>query len=308
VLDEREEFLTWCRLELGLSANTLAAYRRDLAKLYRAFIALDLTPQTAQLDQVPDVMAWVRDHGSDGSGRDDHVGRRQSATTLARFLVTWRRYVKFLVLEKKLTDDRMTQADAPTTWRTLPEVLGVEDVEQLITHPADGPLKMRDRLALELLYACGGRASEVVDIKRSDLLERTALVKLRGKGGKERLVPLGERARTALRTYQRELRPQLDPQNKTDHLLLNAHGQPISRGDLWRIVKAAAFAANLEHKRIYPHLLRHSFATHLLERSGDLRAVQELLGHANVTTTERYTHVQKDRLRDLHRRFHPRAR
>jgi integrase/recombinase XerD len=202
----------------------------------------------------------------------------------------------------------MTQADAPTTWRTLPEVLGIEDVERLITHPADGPLKMRDRLALELLYACGGRASEVVGIKRSDLIERTALVKLRGKGSKERLVPLGERARTALRTYQRELRPQLDPQNKTDHLLLNAHGQPISRGDLWRIVKAAAFAANLEHKRIYPHLLRHSFATHLLERSGDLRAVQELLGHANVTTTERYTHVQKDRLRDLHRRFHPRAR
>ena len=295
MLDARADFLAYCRLELGLSTNTLAAYKNDLTKLYRALVALSLDLPAIGPDEVGQVLAWLRDYEA------------QTPPSLVRLLVCWRMYTRFLVMEKMLTHDRVTLAQMPTLWNKLPEVLSVAEVEQLITNPADGPMRQRDRLALELLYACGGRASEVAGIGRSDLHERNTLVLLRGKGRKERMVPLGERARIALRRYMTELRPTLDPDNRQEKLLLTPRGGPLTRQALWKIVKDAGIQAGIRIP-VYTHLLRHSFATHLLEGGADLRAVQELLGHANVTTTQRYTHVDARRLVEVHRKFHPRSK
>jgi integrase/recombinase XerD len=197
-------------------------------------------------------------------------------------------------------------APLPHIWNELPEVLSPAEVELLLESVGDGPLRLRDRLALELLYACGGRASEVCAIGIGDFKEGRALVRLQGKGRKERMVPIGDKARYYLKRYLTELRPTLLRSPRQDALLLSARGLPLSRQVLWSIVKQTAELAGLG-RPVYTHLLRHSFATHLLQNGADLRAVQELLGHANLTTTQRYTHVDGKRLVEIHRRFHPRA-
>jgi integrase/recombinase XerD len=245
-------------------------------------------------DEVGQALAWLRDH------------EQQEAASLARLLVCWRMYTRFLIMERRLERDRIQLAQMPTIWNRLPEVLSVDEVERLLVSPPDGPMRVRDRCALELLYACGGRASEVAGLGLADLHDRMTLVKLKGKGRKERLVPLGGRARRVLKQYLDELRPQLDPQHRQERLLLSSRGRPLSRVALWKIVTDAGQLAGIT-KPVYTHLLRHSFATHLLEGGADLRAVQELLGHANVTTTQRYTHVDARRLIEVHKRFHPRA-
>ncbi|MBA3709851.1 MAG: tyrosine-type recombinase/integrase, partial [Planctomycetes bacterium] len=233
--------------------------------------------------------------------------RAQAPASLVRLLVTTRMYARYLVLEKAIDRDRIQLARMPHLWNQLPGVLSIEEVDRLLSAAPKGPMHARDRLALELLYACGGRASEVVTIGLADLREQARLVKLQGKGAKERMVPLGERARSALRRYLDECRPALDPGGTVERLLLSSRGRPWSRQALWRLVKTAGVLAGID-KPVYTHLLRHSFATHLLENGADLRAVQELLGHANLSTTQRYTHVDAKRLVEVHRRFHPRAR
>jgi integrase/recombinase XerD len=186
-------------------------------------------------------------------------------------------------------------------------VLSVAEVDRLLRAPQPGGMYQRDRTALELLYACGARASEVVGLDVGDIRERTTLLRLRGKGSKERMVPVGEEARRQLRRYLRDLRPQLVNDGRGgDALLLGARGGRLRREQLWEIVRTAAALAGIR-KRVFTHLLRHSFATHMIENGADLRVVQELLGHANMTTTQRYTHVDARRLRAVHERFHPRA-
>ena len=295
MLDHQRAFLDSCRLDLGLSANTRAAYANDLGKIAGAFSALGLSLEDCGPDEVARLLAWLRDE------------RRQSASTLVRLLVTLRMYTRFLVAEKILPRDRIQLAQMPALWNRLPEVLSVDEVSSLLRSAPDGPLRLRDTLALELLYACGGRASEVAGIGLGDVREGGRLVHLHGKGSKQRVVPLGSRARACLARYLADLRPLLDPQGRQERLLLSARGRPFSRLALWRMVHAAGVVAGLS-KRVYPHLLRHSFATHLLEHGADMRAVQELLGHVNITTTQRYTHVAAERLVELHRKFHPRSR
>lgn len=295
MLDARAGFLAYCRLELGLSANTLAAYANDLAKIHAALAALNLDLAACGPDEVGQALAWLRDE------------RAQSAASLVRLLVAWRMYTRYLVMEKLIARDRIQLAQMPKLWNALPEVLSVAEVEQLLANPPSGPLQLRDRLALELLYALGGRASEVVGIRREDLHERDTLVRLHGKGDKERMVPLGSRARSCLKRYLTELRPTLDPDGKKPELLLSRRGGRLTRAVLWKLVRDAGRLAGIT-KPVYTHLLRHSFATHLLEGGADLRAVQELLGHANLTTTQRYTHVDAKRLIEVHRKFHPRSR
>jgi integrase/recombinase XerD len=294
MLDVRRAFLGYCRLELSLSVNTIAAYKRDLQLVYDALLALNYDITTCGPDEIARVLAYLRDE------------RKLASASLVRLLVALRMYARYLVVEKYLPRDRIQLAQMPKLWNALPEVLSIEDVEKLVLAVEDGPMRLRDRLALELLYACGGRASEVAGIEREDIRENGALVKLRGKGNKERMVPLGERARSVLRKYVSELRPTLDPDNKHKRLLLSVRGRPVTRHTLWRIVNHAGEKAGIT-KNVYTHLLRHSFATHLLEGGADLRSVQELLGHANLTTTQRYTHVDAKRLLDVHRKFHPRA-
>lgn len=292
-MDHRREFLTACRLELGLSANTIRNYATALAHLHDGLTTINVALADAGPEDIARIMAWLRDQ------------RHQAPATLALNLVAWRMYVRFLVAEKHLQRDRVSLTQMPILWTTLPEVLSVEEVERLLAAAPPGPMRLRDQAALELLYACGGRASEVAGLGLADL-RQGGLVRLFGKGSKERLVPLGERAQAAVKRYVSELRPQLDPQTKQERLLLSSRGRPFSRFALWKLVRQAGTLAGII-KPIYTHLLRHSFATHLLEGGADLRAVQELLGHANLTTTQRYTHVDARRLREVHRRYHPRS-
>lgn len=295
MLDARDDFLAHCRLELGLSSHTLSAYRRDLGHIYQAASSLALDPSTAGPDEVGQVLGYLR------------TQRHLAAASLTRLLVAWRMYLRYLVLEGLVDRDRVQLARAPQTWNHLPEVLNVAEVDALLSSAPPGRMYLRDRCALELLYASGARASEVIGIGRADMAQDRSWVRVRGKGRKERLVPIGERARQALASYLSELRPQLDPHNRLDALLLSSRGQALSRQSLWLLVRRAAAVAGI-HRPVYTHLLRHSFATHLLEGGADLRAVQELLGHANLSTTQRYTHVDAARLRALHQQFHPRAR
>jgi integrase/recombinase XerD len=293
VLDLRADFLTYCRLELGLAANTVAAYRRDLATLYGEAGPLAIDPSTAGPDEVARVLAVLR---------DEHDWAPSSR---ARLLVTWRMYLRFLVLEKHVARDRVQLSQAPTLWREVPEVLTVDEVDRLLVSVPPGPMELRDRAALYLLYACGARASEVVGIGLSAFSDGQALVRLRGKGNKERLVPLADSARLAVAAYVAELRPSLDPLHRVDALLLSSRGRPWHRQGLWALVRRAGELAGID-KPVYTHLLRHSFAVHMIERGADLRVVQELLGHANLTTTQRYTQADTSRLRDVLNRFHPR--
>ena len=229
-----------------------------------------------------------------------------SPASLARLQVTLRCYVRFLVAESLVDRDRVSLVRSPKLWSAVPEVLTEEEVDRLLASPPPGSLQLRDRAALEVLYASGGRAGEVVGLGLADLKEEGALLLLHGKGRKERLVPLGEPARAALGRYLEELRPGLDPGHKQEAVFLGRRGGPLRRQALWKLVRDAAALAGI-HRPVYTHLLRHSFATHLLRGGADLRAVQELLGHANLTTTERYTHVDEAGLKALHRQFHPRA-
>lgn len=288
-------FLDHARLGLGLSPNTLRDYRTALAHLHAAMQALGLAaPEALGPDEAASCLGWLRDN------------RGLAPGSLAQCLVAWRMWARFLVEEGALTQDRLALTPSPRLWRTIPDVLTPEEVERLLDSPPDGRMRPRDKAALELLYALGSRASEVVGLGVTDLKENGRLALLRGKGSKERLVPVGERARRAVAAYRDGLRRELDPRGRAERLLLGASGGPWSRQGLWRLVRDAALLAGIA-KPVWPHLLRHSFATHLLHGGADLRAVQALLGHSSLTTTERYTHVDAARLRDIHRRFHPRA-
>ncbi len=304
MIDGRREFLAHCRLEAGLSANTLRNYKLALDRLHAGLEKFGFALEDVGPDEVTRLLAWLRDEGRAGS-RKGETGRLL-APTLALYLVAWRMYARFLAAEKLIARDRIQLADMPTVWKELPEALSVAEVEALLAAVPDGPLRVRDRAALELLYACGGRASEVAGLGLGDLREGGTLVRLHGKGNKERVVPLGSKARVAVRRYLEDLRPTLDPQGTQERLLLSRRGRPLSRLALWKLVRDAGRLAGIA-RPIYTHLLRHSFAMHLLEGGAGLRSVQELLGHANLSTTQRYTDVDARRLRDIHRRFHPRS-
>lgn len=290
-----ERFLAHGRLALALSPNTLRDYRTALRHLQSAMTARGISAvEDLGPDEVAACLGWLRDE------------RSLAAGSLAQCLVAWRMWARYLVEEGALIRDRLALTPSPKLWRSVPEVLSPEEVDRLLANPPDGPLRPRDKAALELLYALGGRASEVVGLGMTDLKEGGRLALLRGKGSKERLVPVGERARRAVAAYRDGLRKELDPRGRQERLLLGARGGPWNRQGLWLVVQQAAVLAGIT-KPVWPHLLRHSFATHLLHGGADLRAVQALLGHASLTTTERYTHVDAARLRDIHRRFHPRA-
>jgi integrase/recombinase XerD len=290
-----ERFLDHARLALALSPNTIRDYRTALGHLAAAMAATGATePESLGPDEVARCLGWLRDE------------RKLAPATLAQSLVAWRMWSRFLVEEGALTRDRIALTPSPRLWTSIPEVLTPEEVDRLLANPPDGRMRARDKAALELLYALGGRASEVVGLGCTDLKEGGRLALLRGKGGKERLVPIGERARRAVTAYRDGLRRELDPAGRQEPLLLSTRGLAWSRQGLWKTVTTAAQLAGIS-KPVWPHLLRHSFATHLLHGGADLRAVQTLLGHASLTTTERYTHVDAARLRDIHRKFHPRA-
>lgn len=290
-----EGFRDFLALEAGHSANTVEAYLRDLRRLGEFALSRGLAePADVTRAHLRDFVYLLKDLGL-------------SPGTIRREVSAIRTYYGFLLGEGRVREDPSDRLETPRRGRVLPGVLTVREVEALLSAPAvDDPLGWRDRALLELAYGAGLRVSELCGLATVDLLLGEQLVRVFGKGGKERLVPLGRSVIGAVSVYLHTLRPSLDRGRTRGRVLLNARGEPLSRVGAWGIVRRCASRAGI-HKRVTPHTLRHSFATHLLEGGADLRAVQEMLGHADLSTTQIYTHVDREYLRSIHRRFHPRG-
>jgi integrase/recombinase XerD len=290
-----EVFDNLLSLEKGSSINTREAYRRDLARLVEyATMRGIVDPSALTPKLLREYVYYLKDIGL-------------APASIRRSISATRSYFKFLLGEGLLPKDPSEKLETPKAWRTLPEVLTVAEIEKLLGSPTiDEPLAFRDRALLELAYGAGLRVSEWITLQVRDLALEEGLVRVFGKGSKERLVPLGRRAIGAVATYLAELRPRLDRGESKGVLFLNARGTPLSRMGAWKILRQHVDRAGIT-KHVTPHTLRHSFATHLLEGGADLRAVQEMLGHASIATTQIYTHVDRDYLRKVHKQFHPRG-
>jgi integrase/recombinase XerD len=289
--------------ERGMAANTVLSYRRDLRRYVQHLSALNCDRLGAvSVDAVSSFLAWLR------AGDADHPPL--SAASAARAVVAVRGLHRFAVRDGIVTADVARAVRPPVPPRRLPKAISVDQVERLLEAAGfdQTPLALRDRALLELLYGTGARISEAVGLDVDDLERGTAAVTLRGKGGRQRIVPIGSYALRAVDDYQVRARPALSAAGRgTPRLFLNARGGPLSRQSAWVILRAAAEKAGLA-ATISPHTLRHSFATHLLDGGADVRVVQELLGHASVTTTQVYTLITVDRLREVYATAHPRAR
>ncbi len=287
-----ERFLDALWMEQGLSDNTLAAYRSDLSHFFR----------------------YIRDRGGDPlrAGEPELLEylaglSRYSLRTRSRRLSSLRRFYQFLLREGIRQDDPSAMIPAPRLGRSLPDTLSEQEVEALLEAPdPETPLGLRDRAMLELLYATGLRVSELVGLSRSQVNLRQGVVRVIGKGGKERLVPMGEEAGYWLQRYLNEGRPELMRGSAGDALFPSRRGGFMTRQTFWHLVRRHARRAGID-KPLHPHTLRHAFATHLLNHGADLRVVQLLLGHSDISTTQIYTHVAQARLRELHARHHPRG-
>jgi len=293
--DLLDAFLHYCAAECGLSANTLAAYESDVSDFLRFIGAGD-----------------ERALGRLSTGRlVDYVDacrrRGLSPGTIWRRLVSVRMFYRFLLLEGHVQRDPAEAFQTPRLWKRIPEVLSVEDVERLLAAPdRKTPLGLRDRAALEMLYATGARASELCGLNVGDVNFEYGFVRCYGKRMKERLVPVGRTALEAVREYMRRGRPALLRDEGESAIFLTRTGRRLSRNALWERVRRHARAAGISGD-VHPHTLRHSFATHLLSGGADLRSVQVMLGHADISTTELYTHVDHSRLKAIHAKYHPRG-
>lgn len=278
--------------ERGLSENTVAAYRNDLSRLRRA-----LGDRELHECEAADILGVLRRMRLDG----------RSPRSVARFTVSVRRFFLYLLERGAIEKTPAEHLEAPKIWRSLPKVMSFEEVEALLAAPdRTTPLGLRDAAMLEILYATGLRVSELVGLRLSDLHLDAGYLRCVGKGDKERIVPLGDEADATLQSYLATARPELERERRTDRLFLNARGGPLSRQGFWKIIKGYAKKSGLPSE-LSPHVLRHSFATHLLENGADLRSVQVMLGHADISTTQIYTHVNRERLRRIYDDFHPRA-
>ncbi|MHC9043352.1 site-specific tyrosine recombinase XerD [Microbacterium saperdae] len=293
-----DSYLRHVTIERGLSTHTVSAYRRDLGG-YLEWLSAEGVADTAEVTP-----AIVGRFIAERAGAEPPP----AASSLARLQSSVRGWHRFLAREGIEDDDPSGRLRPPKAPRRLPKALTIDQVERLLSAPSpEEPLGIRDRALLELLYATGARVSEAVGLDVDDLAHGDVL-RLRGKGSKERIVPIGSYARTAVDAYLTRVRPQLAAAGRSSaRLFLGARGAPLSRQSAWLIIRSAAERAQITAE-VSPHTLRHSFATHLLQGGADVRVVQELLGHASVATTQIYTHVSVDTLRDIYATSHPRAR
>jgi len=295
-----EFFLERAWSELGLAANTLASYRRDLEGYSRWLAACGHDLASADREQLQRYLGErSRSGGIAGSG--------YKARSNARLLSALRHFHRLLVREGRLGADPTLLVDPPKLPRSLPKALSEADVENLLRAPGEGPLGVRDRAMIELMYATGLRVSELVGITAAQVNLRQGVLRVLGKGGKERLVPLGDEAAHWLQRYVAEARPALLKGARSDALFVSNRRAAMTRQMFWTLVKKHALAAGIAPVRISPHVLRHSFATHLLNHGADLRALQLMLGHSSLSTTQIYTLVAKEGLKRLHARHHPRG-
>ena len=289
-----DRFVDFLTLEQGAAALTHEAYARDVTRFATfALVKGARDPGTIAPKLLRDYVYHMKDLGL-------------APASIRRNISAIRTYYRFLLAEGRATTDPSERLETPRGWRTLPGVLTVDEAERLIQSvELDEPLAFRDRALFELAYGAGLRVSEWLSIAIRDVLLADGIVRVFGKGSKERLVPIGRSAIGAVGVYLRELRPKLDRGESQGKLFLNARGQPLTRMGAWKILKKYVQKAGIT-RPVSPHTLRHSFATHLLEGGADLRAVQEMLGHADISTTQIYTHVDREYLRRVHRQFHPR--
>lgn len=290
-----EEFINYLSVERGLAENTLLAYRLDLKK-YSSWLAKKgvKSAKTVKRDDITDFMYYQKKKGL-------------SANSICRSLAAIKMFHRFLVRERFATEDPTNLVDTPKIWKRVPEVLSTAEIEAMI-HAAKGKgwQVIRDKAILELFYASGMRVSELLNLKMENVNLELGFVRCTGKGRKERIIPIGKRACEAIQKYYTSARNKLVKDNTTLILFLSRLGKKISRQSIWKIIKNYAKKANIK-REIKPHTLRHSFATHLLEHGADLRSVQEMLGHSDISTTQIYTHVDKERLKTIHKQYHPRG-
>lgn len=291
-----ERFVHYVTLERGFAENTVRAYLHDLEQ-FSTWLSPEQRQEPARITR-DDILAFLEDSR-----------RRQNlaAASLARRLVAVKILFRHLATERLIPADITDVLEGPRLWRLLPDFLSTEEVERLLRiYDGRDPLTRRNRAILELLYSSGLRVSELATLRLNAVSFEQSVIRVLGKGSKERLVPMGRPAQQALSDYLDQARPQLDRSGAAPHVFLSARGRPLTRDRVWRVVRDAAIQAGI-HKNVYPHMLRHSFASHLLAGGADLRVIQELLGHADISTTQIYTHVEGNRLAAVHRRFHPRS-
>lgn len=289
-----DAFLDHLRVERRLAAHTLESYARDLGALAAYAAASERQPAT--LDRAA-LEAFVR----------QQLMRGLSPRSVARSIAAIRGFYRFLVLDRRIERSPADDLHPPRAWPALPKFLSLEQVDALISQPdVSTPRGLRDRAMIEVLYATGMRVSELISIRMPDLHLDEHYVSCIGKGNKERLIPIGDQASRWIERYQREARPVILKGRTSPRLFVNVRGQGLSRVGFWKILKGHGRRADLPSS-LSPHVLRHSFATHLLEHGADLRAIQTMLGHADLSTTQIYTHVLATRLRTIYDRFHPRA-
>lgn len=288
------DYLHYLVVERGLAANSVASYQNDLKK-FSAFLVEQKVELTAVDKKV--VLDFL----------EAQTKAKLANASILRLVTSLRKFFQYLVEEGKVEVDPMLLIDTPKKKASLPEVLSPKEVEALLKTPKTGEaLGLRDRAILEVMYATGLRVSELVNLKLADLHLELGIIQTIGKGQKERLVPIGDVASKWVKLYLKQSRPKLVKQKRNPYLFVNFHGNQLTRQGIWKNLKALVKQAGIE-KNVTPHTLRHSFATHILENGADLRIVQELLGHADISTTQLYTHLSKKRLSAVYKQNHPRA-
>lgn len=291
---ELANFLDYATVERGLAPNSIVSYRRDLQKFAAFLLQSKLALDEVQHQHIRKFLATL-------------YGQGLSSRSAARNLAAIRHFFQFLVKEGRIAVDPAHEIEAPHLSHSLPKYLSFKEVESLLTQPDPAtPVGLRDRALLELLYATGMRVSELLSVRWEDFEPNTGIVRCVGKGNKERLIPVGKSALRAVESYLRNGRGSLVKRPGVPYLFLNQRGAPLSRVGFWKILSAYGRRAGIRVS-LAPHMVRHSFATHLLERGADLRAIQSMLGHSDISTTQIYTHVIKERLRQVYQTHHPRA-
>jgi len=288
-----KRFLDYVFLECGLSGETVTAYKRDLGEFWDDLVALDVEPGEISVQDLQQHLMNLQRRGL-------------AVASIARHFAAIKVFLRHLFAERVLRRDITALMEAPKRWRTVPDTVRYKQVEALLHAPElSDEFYLRDRALLELLYATGMRVSEVVGLPVEQFNHRLGYVRCFGKGRKERIIPVGRYAIDAVVEYLAILRPRLLGEGQAAAMFLSRTGRPLDRTNIWRVVRKHAAAAGITTK-LSPHTLRHCFATHLLAGGADLRIVQELLGHADVTTTQIYTHVDQTQLQNVHRKYHPR--
>jgi len=290
-----KRYLTFLQMEKGLAENTLISYKQDLEKF-----SLYLHEKKLNHIDLPENQAlnFVKAESIKGS----------SFSTQAHLITVLKNFYKYLVAEDKMDFNPISNIASPKKWKTLPKYLTIDQVSELLELPdMEKPLGQRDKAILELMYATGLRISEAITLKKDNLYMEDNFLRVVGKGGKERVIPFGEKAREYLENYLTNTRSLLLKHNLNDLIFLNRNGEPLSRQGLWKVFKGYARTLGV-YSTLTPHTLRHSFATHLLEKGADLRSIQLMLGHSNISTTEIYTYVAKTRIKKVYDQYHPRSR